>query len=115
MAYELQSLALNDTITGTTSGTTDTLYTASKVITQIDMVTAYNSSGTAATIDVYIVPSGGTASGTNPIISGKSVGNGATVILSELIGHKVPIDGTIQAFASTTNVIHVTISGGEQA
>ena len=113
MAYQLKSLAINDQITGTAFGSADVLYTATNVTAQIDMATAYNNDGSAVIITVFILDSGQSAAADNEITN-VSVPAGDSVILTELIGHKVPSGGTIEAFAGTTNVIRVTISGGEQ-
>lgn len=113
MAYSLKSLALNDEIAGTSAGSSDTLYTATNVIAQIDMATAYNSSVSAEDIYIYVLPSGVAATSVNPV-SKVNVAANSTAILSQLIGHKVPAGGSVQAYAGTTAVISVTISGGEQ-
>lgn len=112
MAVNFSSFALNDQISGTTDAAPDTLYTASNGTAQIRKATAFNNSGSAVTVDIYILPSGGSASSTEPIVS-KSVGMATTVSLSELEGHVVPDGGRIQAFAGTANVIFVSLSGIE--
>jgi hypothetical protein len=112
MPVQLKSLALNDLITGTAAASTDTVYTASNGIAQIDQATAYNTSASAVTLHVYILAPSVAATAAAPIVS-KSVGASAGIILSELIAHKVPSGGSIQAYAGTTDVIRLSVSGVE--
>ena len=110
MAITLSSLVLNDQIAGTTSGTTDTLYTSTGVITQIDQATAYNAHSSPVLLSVYIVPSGGSAASLDPVCVA-TINNAESAILTELIGHKMPSGSTLEAFAGTTAVVRVTVSG----
>lgn len=111
MAVTPKSLALNDQISGTAAGSTDTLYTASNVTAQIDAFTVTNTDASAVNINLFILPSGTAATSVDPII--KSVPANSQVIVSEIIGHKIPKDGSLQAFAGTTNVLRATVSGVE--
>lgn len=112
MAVNFKSFALNDQIAGTSDASPDTLYTANNGIAQIRKATARNTDASAVTVDIYILPNGTAASSAQPIVS-KSVGAGSTVSIPEIEGHVVPDTGTIQAFAGTTNVIYLSISGIE--
>ena len=111
MAVTPKSLALNDQITGTTNATTDTLYTANNGTAQIDAFTVINTTGGAADISIYILPTGVAATAAYPMIV--SVPANSQVIIPDLIGPKIPKGGAIEAFAGTTNVLRVIASGVE--
>lgn len=68
--------------------------------TQIDKFTVTNVTAGALTIDVHLVPSGGTADATNKIISAKSIAAGADESLSALAGHTLKAGDFISAVAS---------------
>jgi hypothetical protein len=111
MAVTPKSLALNDQIAGTSDAATDTLYTANNGTAQIDAFTAINTSVSAVDISIYILPSGVAATAASPVIV--SVPANSQVIIADLIGHKIPKSGSIEAFAGTTNVLRVIASGVE--
>ena len=92
---------------------TSILYTATNVRATITKATAYNTDASARTVTVYIVPSGGTAGDSNCIIEELSIAAGGTEILSQLEGHTVPLNGSIQALASSAAQVTLTISGLE--
>ncbi|MCL8207180.1 MAG: hypothetical protein K6V97_03780 [Actinomycetia bacterium] len=71
-----------------------------------------NTTSSAATITLYVVPSGGTAGAATAIISGFSVAAKDTVVLTGL-RTAIPPSGTIQGVQGTANAITVTISGAE--
>lgn len=112
MAVSVKSLTLNDQITGTSDASTDTLYTASGVRAQVAQASAYNGHTGPVVLSVYVLASGESASAVDPVCV-VSVTNAETAALPELIGHVVPDGGTIQAFAGTTNVVRVSVSGIE--
>jgi hypothetical protein len=88
-----------------------TLFTATGK-TIIDKFTLVET--TAATIsgiDVHIVPSGGSASATNRIISQKSLNANETYLCPELIGHTLEVGEFIQAKAGTATAVSVRGSG----
>ena len=114
MAIHSKSLALNDSVAGTTAGTADTLYTATNVEATITAFTAHNSHGAAVEVFVYILPSGVAATAVDPIAV-QSVAAGSTAIISHALGHTVPKKGSIAAYAGTTAVIRLTASGCEQS
>ena len=112
MSVAIKQLVANDQIAGTAAGSTDTLYTASNLTAQINAATAYNADASAVTLTLYILPSGVAATSVDPV-SVQSIAAGESAILSDLIGHAIPKDGTLEAYAGTTNVIRVTASGIE--
>ena len=79
---------------------------------QVDKFTATNTTVGAITIDVHLVPSGGTASAANRIISAKSIAAGADESLSALAGHTLDAGGFIAAGASATGLT-IRCSGRE--
>ncbi len=111
MAVTYKSLALNDLIAGTSSAGVDTLFTASSGVAQINTMTAYNNSGSSVRLSVYILGSGVTAASVDPIWAQDIAATSSAVI--NVIGHLVPNGGSLAAFAGTTNVIRVSVSGIE--
>lgn len=103
---------------GTTVGT---LYTApaasanvpspysTAVITEIVLC---NTTGSQATISIYVVPSGGTASAANAILYNLPVTANDTKYLSG-IATQIPPGGTLQGSQGTAGAITVTVSGYE--
>jgi hypothetical protein len=111
MAVAPKSLALNDQIAATTAGTAETLYTAANVTAQIDALTVVNPSGSGINISLFILADGVAATAVDPFV--KTIPANSSVIISELIGHKIPKGGSLAAFAGTTNELRVTASGVE--
>jgi len=111
MAVTPKSLALNDQIAGTSDAAVDTLYTANNGIAQIDALTVINSDSSARDISIYILADDIAATTVSPVF--KSIPANGQLIISDLIGHKIPQGGTLAAFASVTNVLRVIASGVE--
>jgi hypothetical protein len=107
-----KNLALNDQITGTAAASVDDVYTQSSGVSQINSASVYNSSASSVTIFVYILASGVAATSVDPVCR-KTIAAGASEPLDVLIGHIVPNAGTVKAYAGTTNVLRLTISGVE--
>lgn len=96
----------------TTSDVTE--YTApSNTRTIIDKMTATNTTGTAATLTVNLVQSGGSAAATNAVISAQSVAAGATYTCPEAVGHILNPGDFISAKASTGAALTFRVSGRE--
>ena len=114
MPIHSKSLALNDQIAGTTAGMEDTLYTATNVEATITAFTAHNNHGSSVDVFIYILPSGTAATAVKPVAV-QSIAAGATAIISHALGHTVPKNGTVAAYAGTTAVIRLTASGYEQS
>jgi hypothetical protein len=112
MSVSIKQLVANDQITGITDATVDTMYTASNLTAQINAATVHNSDVSAVDISVYILPSGVAATAVDPVAV-QNIAAGESEVLADLIGHVVPKDGTLVAFAGTTNVLRVTVSGLE--
>ena len=114
MPVSIKQLVSNGQIVGTTDATADTLYTASNLVAQINAFTAHNANVSAVTLSVYILTDGVDASAVDPVAV-ESIPAGESLIFSDLLGHVIPKDGTLEAFAGTTNVVRVTASGLEIA
>lgn len=112
MTVTVMSVALNDRIAGTSDTTTDTLYTASGGLVQIAQASAYNGHTSPVAVSVYILASGQSASSVDPVCV-ETITNAEASSLGCLIGQVIPEGGSVQAFAGTTNVIRMSVSGIE--
>lgn len=83
--------------------------------TIIDKFTGTNTTATAVTLDVHLVPSGGTADATNKIISAKSIAQDATYTCPEVVGHVLDAGDFIAVTASAATSITIRASGREVA
>lgn len=81
--------------------------------TIIDKFTALNSDGSAATVSIYIVPSGQAASNSNRIINAKSIGSLATYDFTELKNHVMSAGEAIHVIAGTATAVSIRASGRE--
>lgn len=113
MSINLKSLALNDQITSTSATARELVYSATNGIAQIDQATVYNSDASARDLYYYILANTTTTGSVNQIGT-VNIAAGATELITDLIGHKVPANGSIQCYASVTNVLFVSISGMER-
>ena len=93
--------------------TQTTQYTAAGVTTIIDKFTATNYSGTAATISVNLVTSGGTAGNNDLIVKTKTLQASETYTFPELVGHVLRPGGFISTLAGTASAINIRVSGRE--
>lgn len=90
-----------------------TQYTATNIRAVIDKFTATNVTGTAATLSVNIVASGGVAGNGNLIIKTRQIGPGETYSCPELIGHSLAEGSFISTLAGTASAIAIRCSGRE--
>jgi hypothetical protein len=97
----------------TANNTQSTVYTATGVTAIIDKFTATNYSGTAATISVNLVTSGGTAGNNDLIVKTKTLQAGETYTFPELVGHVLRPSGFISTLAGTASAINIRVSGRE--
>lgn len=94
------------------SATTE--YTApASTRTLIDKFTATNTDGAAQTITVYIVPSGGSAGGSNIIVSAFSMAAGETKDFSSLQNQILNTGDFVSVFASVPSKVVIRLSGRE--
>ena len=75
----------------------------------IKKLTFTNSTGTARTVTVYLVPYGGTAGVTNILISARAVAPGETYDCSEAMGQELATGGFLQALSDAAAA--VTVNG----
>jgi hypothetical protein len=113
MPVAMMNLCLNDQIAGTAAASADTLFT-SLGNTQINAATVSSAHTVTVTVKFWICPYGSTPSSpaVDPIAV-VSCASGATVIVSELIGHIVPTAGGLYASCNVTNVVRASASGVE--
>lgn len=79
----------------------------------ISAASVNNTSGGAVNMDAYIVPTGGTASSANQIITGLSIpaSGSAPTVLAALIGQTIPKGGTLQMKAASGAALSPFVSG----
>ncbi len=92
----------------TTEYTTPALTT-----TIIDKFTATNTDSSARTIDVHLVPSGGSADATNKVTAALSIGIGASVDVPEMKNHVLETGDFISVVASVASKVVIRASGRE--
>ena len=109
MAINLKRLVAGSQLTAVAA----TYYTATNVRTQIQAMTLTNTTAGAVTATVYLVPSGGSATASNTILSAKSLAAGESYKVIEAIGQTLEAGGTIQALASAATSISMVASGVE--
>ncbi len=114
MAINHKSMTLNVEVTSTSATSRQLLYGADNGVATIEKFTATNDEGSAYNISV-LVASNQTLSGTIVFQDIVQVPANGTVSLTNLVGHKVPSGGSIQAISSNATGVHVTISGIERS
>lgn len=98
---------------GYASNSLTTLYTCPALtVALIDKFTANNTSGSTATVDIYIVPSGGSAGVSNKLVSALSLTAGQILDVG-LQNHILNAGDFIAAQASAASAIVVRASGRE--
>lgn len=91
-----------------------TYYTApTSTRTQIQAMTLTNTTAGAITATVYLVPSGGSASDSNTVLSAKSIAADESYKVIEAIGQWLEAGATIQALAGSATSISLVASGIE--
>lgn len=90
-----------------------TIFTVGSTVSQarIDKATFTNTSADSATVTVYLVAAGLSPGASNTVIFEQAVAAGACYVSSELPGHVLASGGSLQALASTANVITAIVSG----
>lgn len=79
--------------------------------TVIDKFTATNDSGSAITLAVNLVTSGGSVGAENLIIPGKVIAAGAVEELYELVGHVLQAGDSISTIADIDSILVIRASG----
>ena len=109
MATSIKRLVAGSQLTNAAA----TYYTATNVSARVDSCALVNTTAGAITATVHLVPSGGTATAANCILSAKSIAAGATFVPPGIIGQVIENGGTLQALASANTSITLVASGIE--
>lgn len=89
-----------------------TYYTApANTTAEIGAATATNATGTARTITVHIVASGGAVAAANKVVQTKTVPANSSVQLWEMVGQKLPTGSFISALADAATAVNLTVGG----
>ena len=92
------------------SGETTQYTSDTGTYTILDKVTAYNGSGSAVTVTVKLVPSGGTA-GASHVMASQSIAAGTSYTFPEVIGQVLEPGGFLSTTASTGSAVVFRVSG----
>ena len=91
-----------------------TYYTVpANTIATVSAMTLTNSTGTARTATVYLVPNGGSAAATNIILSARTIAAGESYNVGAAIGQTIPAGATIQALSDAGSAVTLVASGYE--
>jgi len=113
MPITMKELALNTTISATAAASATTLYTAPALTrAHITAFTASNVTAGAQTLTVWVLASGGAPASTGPVAV-LNVPANSTVIVSDALGHIVPVAGAIRAISTSGTLTLSNISGFE--
>jgi hypothetical protein len=93
-----------------TAPANDTNVPSPAATTTITSLVLANTTGTAATVTLYLVPNGGTAGASNIIVPAVSIAANDVLILSG-IGIQMPASSSLQGLQGTSGAITVTASG----
>lgn len=80
-------------------------------VTIIKKVTVTNTTGSAQTVTIFLVPNGGTAQASNTVTSAKSVPAGGVYEAYECEGHVLQAGDSLQALASSGASLTLKASG----
>jgi len=86
-----------------------TVATGQRVI--IDKFTVTNSTGSAATLGINLVESGGSAGASNLMLDDKSIAAGETYTCPEVVGHILGPGDLISTIAGTATALTIRASG----
>ena len=70
-----------------------------------------NTSGSAVTVTVYMVPFGGSPAASNTVMSAVAIAPGVTYVSPELSGQVLGPQETLQAVCSANNSVTIMVSG----
>lgn len=90
-----------------------TQYTASNCTAIIDKFTVTNTTASAVTVSIHIVPSGGSASDSNKIVVSRAIASAEPYTFPELIGHILGPGDFISTLAGAASSLTMRISGRE--
>lgn len=90
------------------------LYTVPpNTITTISAATITNSTATARTATMHLVPLGGTPGPANMILSARTISPGESYNVAQAIGQTIPAGATVQALSDAASALSVVMSGYE--
>lgn len=93
-------------VAATTSVGADTFYTVrSGVMLKIRQLAVSNTSGSAATLTINSIPSGGSIGAGNSELTGYSIAANTSVDLTPLVGGLYEAGTVLKAYSGTTNVL----------
>jgi len=95
------------------TGSTATYYTATNVKAILDKVTLCNTTAGAITVEMWLVPTGGTAGDSNKVLDAISVAAHTMYTYPEIVGHVLAAGDTLQAKASAATSVSLRVSGRE--
>lgn len=91
-----------------------TYYTApANTTAKIEACVLTNTSGAGRTVTMHLVPSGGSASASNRILSAFSIAAGVSYSVDEAIGQVLETGGTLQALSDGATAVSLVVSGAE--
>lgn len=82
-------------------------------LTTIAAATLTNSTATARTATIHLVPNAGTAGATNVILSARVIAPGESYNVASMIGQTIPAGATIQALSDLAAALTFVASGYE--
>jgi len=102
------------TITGTGTGSAQTVYTTgAQGLTTIDNMFVRNTTGTAATLTFHAIPTGDSIGDANELLPLFNVPAQTTLSLSGLIGGAYPASMTFEVFSGTNGALVIWGTVGE--
>lgn len=87
--------------------------TPAGIVATIDKLTARNADSVARTVGVRLVPPSGTPTGTDFLVSRKTIQPGEECLFPAIVGHMLAEDGTINVEADAAGVVVIRSSGRE--
>lgn len=87
--------------------------TPANTLTTIASMSVTNTTGTARTVTVYLVPSGGTAGVLYCVCSGRTIAPGETYNVAGAIGQTLSASGFISALSDSATALTLVASGYE--
>ena len=82
-------------------------------ITTISACSLTNSTATARTVTMHLVPNGGSANAANMILSARTVAPGETYNVASAIGQTIPAGASIQSLSDVAAAVTLIASGYE--
>jgi len=108
------TLVQSQQLTSTAVVTLLTSGTSPKKRTSLEVFTVCNTTGTAATLTVFLVPSGGAADATARLVDARSVAANSTERLLDLVGQVLESGDSLRVQAGTANALTIRVSGREK-